>query len=403
MQKKLLVIAVAAAVSMPALAQRKGGDSDTVVTLYGKVYPELVFPSSSGATEKGRATCTICETAAGENAVIKRTEMESSNSRFGIRGHERLGPDLRAIFQLETQFLVDSNNTSFARRDSFVGLAHKAWGTVKLGRFDTPFKEYGDDVSFLSVSSGNFTSTSTTFRHIGFGPQNNAARFHERAQNAVQYESPDLGPFDFKVMYSANEGKTATRDPDLWSIGGKIELGPVELMLAHETHSDLFGLSRNAPSSMSNFSDPAARSKDRATAVALKAKFGKHEIGIEGNEKKYEESGMSAVGRVRSYKNNSYLLAVDSKWNNTWRTAFHYVRATKGECSRLGAPCNTDGLEGSQISIGAAYHFTRRTFVFLMANVVRNGYSATFNPSNLQEVNPGEDVRQVGLGIHTTF
>ena len=57
--------------------------------------------------------------------------MESSNSRFGVRGHEKLGPNLKAIFQLETQFLLDSNNTGFAQRDSFVGLAHKGWGTVK--------------------------------------------------------------------------------------------------------------------------------------------------------------------------------------------------------------------------------------------------------------------------------
>lgn len=408
MNKKTVVVAVAAAMLVPAAAwaQRgggKGGDSDSVVTLYGKIYPELVFPSSSGATEKGRATCTICDTAAGENAIVKRTEVESSNSRFGIRGHERLGPDLRAIFQLETQFLVDSNNSGFAQRDSFVGLAHKRWGTVKLGRFDTPFKEYGDDISFLGVSSGNFTSTSTTFRHIGFGPQNNAARFHERRQNAVQYESPDFGPFDFKIQYGANEAKTATRDPDTWSFGGKVELGPFELMLAHEIHNDLFGLSRNAPSSMSNFNDPAARAKDTATAVALKFKFGRHEASLEGNEKKYEETGVSTAGRARSYKNNAYLFAVDSKWTDTWRTAFHYVRATKGECTRVAAACNTDGLEGSQMSIGAAYHFSRRTYLFLMGSVVRNGYSATFNPSNLQDVNPGEDVRQVGLGIHTTF
>ena len=38
------------------MAQKKGGDKgekadpDSVVELYGKVYPELVFPSSSGAT-----------------------------------------------------------------------------------------------------------------------------------------------------------------------------------------------------------------------------------------------------------------------------------------------------------------------------------------------------------------
>ena len=62
--------------------------------------------------------------------------MESSNSRFGVRGHEKLGGGLKAVFQLETEFHVDTNDSRFAQRDSFIGLAHDRWGTVKLGRFD---------------------------------------------------------------------------------------------------------------------------------------------------------------------------------------------------------------------------------------------------------------------------
>src|SRR3954468_13794306 len=131
--KKVLAAAVSAALLIPGacLAQKKGGDGtepDSVVVLYGKVYPELVFPSGNGATSTDRAAganaasyCTICLRPEGENAVVKRTEMQSSNSRFGVRGSERLGGDLRAIFQLETQFLLDQNNTSFAQRDSFIG------------------------------------------------------------------------------------------------------------------------------------------------------------------------------------------------------------------------------------------------------------------------------------------
>jgi hypothetical protein len=38
-----------------------------------------------------------------------------------------------------------------------------------------------------------------------------------------------------------------------------------------------------------------------------------------------------------------------------------------------------------------------------MASLVKNGYSAVYNNSNLQGPNPGEDIRQVGLGIHTAF
>jgi predicted porin len=346
--------------------------------------------------------CTICQRPGSGNAIVHRTEMESSNSRFGVRGHEKLSSDLKAIFQLETEFHVDSNDSRFAQRDSFVGLAHKAWGTVKLGRMDTPFKEYGDDLSFLGVSSGNFTSTSGIFRHIGFGSQNNAARFHERRVNAVQYESPDWGPFDFKVQWSTNEAKTATRDPRVLSMGAQYEWGPVTIMGGHEIHYDLFGLSRNVPSSMSNNSDQSVRSKDQATELAVQFKWGKHTFEIGGNRKKYEEPN-STPGRVRSYQNNAYEFLWEARWAPQFRTAFQYVKATAGKCSVVNVDCNTNGLEGTQIGLGFAYHFTRRTYLFVMGTLVRNGYSAVFNNSNQQGPNPGEDIRQVAVGLHTAF
>jgi general bacterial porin, GBP family len=403
MQKKALVLAVGTALIATAGWAQKKPEPDSVVELYGKVYPELVFPSSSGATSATTTTCTICDPAVGENNIIKRTEVESSNSRFGVRGHEKLGGGLKATFQLETQFLVDSNNSAFAQRDSWVGLAHDKWGTVKLGRFDTPFKEYGDDVSFLGVSSGNFTSTSNLYRHIGFGGQNNAARFHERRVNALQYESPDWGPVEFKIQYSTNEAKTATRDPEVYSFGGQYEFGPFTVLVGYEEHRDLFGLSLNAPTAMRNNTDQNVRSKDRAMAVALKYKIGNHEFGIDANEKKYEETGTNVTGRVRSYKNNAYMFVWDARWSQQWRTAVQYIKATAGSCSRVNAECNTNGLEGEQFGIGVAYHFSRRTYLFLMGTYVKNGYSAVYNNSNLQEPNPGEDITQVGIGIHTAF
>jgi predicted porin len=407
MQKKALILAVSAAFVMP-MAFAKGGekgekaDPDSVVELYGKVYPELVFPSSSGATSAGSPTCTICGAAAGDNAIIKRTEMESSNSRFGLRGHEKLGGSLKAIWQMETEFHVDSNDSRFAQRDSFVGLSDKRWGTVKLGRMDTPYKEYGDDLSFLGVSSGNFTSTSGIYRHIGFGSQNNAARFHERRTNVVQYETPDWGPFDAKIQWSTNEAKTATRDPRVLSMGAAYELGPVKLMAGYEIHWDLFGLSLNSPSAMRNDKDQSVRSKDESWEFAAQTKWGIHTFEIGGNQKKYKEPN-SIAGRVQSYQNNAYEFMWEARWTPTFRTAFQYVKATAGKCSVVNMECNTNGLEGQQIGLGFAYHFSRRTYLFVMGTLVKNGYSAVYNNSNQQSPNPGEDVRQIGVGIHTAF
>ena len=183
-KKKLLIVALSAAFAAPgAFAQKGGGggkgseDADSVVVLYGKIYPEIVRPSGEGATEAGTTgLATFAGTPTGRTGIIRRNEMESGNSRLGVRGHEKLGGGMKAIFQLETEFHVDSNDSRFAQRDSFVGLAHDRWGTVKLGRMDTPFKGYGDEISFLGISSGNITSTSNVLRTVGFGGSSAASR-----------------------------------------------------------------------------------------------------------------------------------------------------------------------------------------------------------------------------------
>ena len=54
-------------------------------------------------------------------------------------------------------------------------------------------------------------------------------------------------------------------------------------------------------------------------------------------------------------------------------------------------------------AFGVAYHFSRRTYLFVMGSLVKNGYSAVYHNSNLQEPNAGEDIRQIAVGIHTAF
>jgi predicted porin len=410
--KKVLVLAISAALAAPCAFGQKassrgasGDDPDSVVVMYGKMYPEVIRESGSGATAAvGVPVATFATAPQGTSSIITRNEMESSNSRWGVRGYEKLGGGLRAVFQMETQFLLDSNNTAFAQRDSWVGLKGDSWGLVKLGRFDTPFKEYGDDISFLGVSSGNFTSTSAVFRRFGFGTSN-TARFHERRQNAVQYESPEIGGIEFKAQYSTDETDTAQRKPHVWSFGGAWEFSAFKLFLAHEIHTDLFGGSRNVPASMSNFTDPltaSATSKDTASAVALQFKWGRHTFEVDANQKKWTESGPAIAGKFRSYKNRGYLVAWDARWTPQWRTALHWVKSTAGECSRVDAVCITDGLDGTQISAGVAYHFSPRTYLFFMAQLLRNGKSAIF-ASGTQVPSVGEDVKQYALGIHTAF
>jgi predicted porin len=402
MQKKVLAAAVGLALATPlAFAQEDDGGGDAIV-LYGKLYPELNFAKGSDATPANTSVATLTSQApTGTTGIIRRTEMNGSNTNFGIRGSEKLGGDLRAIFQMESEFRVDQNTTAFAARDSFVGLRKDSWGTIRLGRMDTPFKKWGDTLLFLGISSGNIVSTSNVLRTVGFG-NNSAASFHLRRQNAIDYLTPRLGGFQATVQYSTDETDTTTRKPHVWSGGIRYDNGPIYLALNHERHWDLFGGSRNAPATMSNFNDQAVRSRDQATQFASELRFGKHKIEFDYIRKEYKENP-TITGRFREYKNNAYMVVVDSRWNNQWRTAAHWVKSEKGSCARVNAACITDGLDGTQVSVGAAYYFSRRTYLFGFVQWITNGRSALYNSHPTQGPATGEDLLQYAIGLAHTF
>lgn len=400
MHKKILVMAVATAL-VPTVCAAKSGWDDNVIELYGKVYPEVVVPHGSGATDAGATVATFAGKPTGEDNIIRRTEMESSNTRLGVRGQEKLGHDLKTIFQLETAFKVDSNDSKFAQRNSFVGLAGRHWGDFKVGRMDTPFKKYGDELSFLGVSSGNFVSTSSVLRKTGYGT-NSAMSFHLRRQNAIQYDSPRIAGFHGAVQYSTNEADTSHLKPHVWSGGIEWASGPVKVSFGYEEHWDLFGGSKSAPSSMSNASDPNVNSKDKAWEAMVLYKLGPHTFEADYNEKKYDENA-SVTGRFLSYKNSAYALKWEAKWSRAFRTEVAYVKAMKGSCSRVNATCSTDGLDGSMLNLGLAYYFSPRTYVFLIGSLLKNGFSARYNNEELQDPSVGEDITQWAVGLSHSF
>jgi predicted porin len=401
MHKKILVMAVVAAMPAVCAAAKDTPWDANVVELYGKIYPEVLHISGKDATPAGSPVATFAGTPTGNSNIIKRQEMQSSNSRLGVRGQEALGHDLKAIFQLETEFHPDSNDSAFAQRDSFVGLAGRHWGDIKLGRMDTPFKKYGDQLSFLGVSSGNFTSSSNVLRKTGFGTSS-ASSFHLRRQNAIQYETPHVGGFNGALQYSTDETDTSSRHPHVWSGAVEWKGGPFTASLAYEEHWDLFGGSKNVPSSMSNTNDQSVNSKDKAWQAMLQYKIGPHTFEADYIQKKYDENA-TVTGRFSSYKNNAYELIWSARWSRAWRTQLEYIKATKGTCSRVNAACTTDGLDGSQLQAGVAYYFSPRTWLFIMGAILKNGFSARYNNSDLQAPAVGEDITQYAIGLNHNF
>src|SRR4029079_6804710 len=148
------------------------------VTVYGRLYPEVVWTRMTASTHTGAEISTPAPPPSGET-FDNIVRMDSSNSRLGFRGEEPLGAGLKAFFQIEQRIQVDTGGTQLASRDTYVGLASDRFGTVKMGGFDTVYKEIGDTLSFLGVSSGNFVSNSSVLSKQGFG-ESSAGSFHLR-------------------------------------------------------------------------------------------------------------------------------------------------------------------------------------------------------------------------------
>lgn len=401
LKKLALAATIAAGFAAPALAQSS-------VQLYGKLYPYLIDESGHDPTPVGTPVATFAAAPTGVSGISHSQGMAAGNSRLGFRGTEDLGGNLKAFFQLEGTAAVDSGgggNGFMFNRDTYVGIGG-GFGTFKLGNMDTVFKEYGDTIGILGISSGTFMSTSDVLRKTGFGTSS-ASSFHLRRANSVQYRTPEFHDIEAAIQYSTDEAPSSDfRKPTLWSLGVRYDAGPLYFSIAHEIHKDFFGGSRNVASSMrNNGNNDFVHSNDHATQAAVEWRINKvHKVEFDAIRKSYAEDGI-ATGRFQSYSNMAYLFAFENRWTDNFRTAGHIVRATKGDCSRVNtATCSTDGLEATKYLLAAGYNFSKRTMVFTAFSVIKNGKSARYNNSEFgREPTPGEDIRQFAVGISHTF
>jgi len=398
-KRRGLAIAVGAACGLAT--QAHAGE----IEIYGKLYPELTRVWLTGATAKGTPVSTLTSTPAG-TPDIAATAMESPNSRLGFRSVESLGGNLKVFFQLEMGFGMDTglNSTEVGglfSRDTFVGIGGD-FGTVRLGSMDTVYKNLGDTMSYLGISSGNFMSTSNILSKPGIGTSS-AASFHLRRPNSLVYETPEAGGFQALFDWSLGEVPGDTSKNAVYSAGVKYEAGPLYAAVAWERHNDLFGGSKNIASTLRNDSNPLAKSRDTAVRLTGQYKFGKGtRAEVNWAHIEYKETG-GAIGKFSEYKHNAWSIAGEQKFGAVTLTG-SYGRGTAGSCALVGtAPCNTNGLDGEMVNLGAGYSFSKRTMVFVFASYMGNDRSATYSNYLSGKPAAGQDIKTAALGIVHSF
>ena len=361
MNKKLIALAVAGACAAPvAMAQ-----TANPVTLYGKVYATFESIEAGGGT------------AAQNDATKRRSRVEDQASRLGVRGTEDLGGGLKAVFQLETAFRPDSNNTTFAARNSGVGLSG-GWGTVMMGRWDTPFKVVTGAVDpFGDVTIGGFKTT-----------MNDNGNFDRRDQNIVQYWSPRWAGVEVRLQYQANEAKGASGTADPKDYGGSITYtgGPLYLLFAYEEHKDQV--------SSSNVTTSAAASgkKEKGSAIGGSYAFGPVKLGgLYERIKKSDREDVKAwmANLVWTMGNNQFI--------------YQYGQAEGGFLNgATQMDCNSNAFAWQ-------YNFSKRTFGLVQYTVIKNdtavsvcGIGTAVVPGSFV-LSGGQDPKGLSIGMSHVF
>lgn len=182
MQKKIIALAIAAAISAPAFADNAN------VTVYGKAILDIESVSND------------------KSALSGATRVQTNASRLGFKGKEDLGDGLSGIFQYEVTLDADGNGGSGAgagTRNSGLGL-EGGFGTIIAGVWDTPFK-----VAHNKIELFDNTTVFSAINLMGRA-KGTTADYNTRQKNVAQYWSPSLGGVKVNVSYSPDEGNNGS-------------------------------------------------------------------------------------------------------------------------------------------------------------------------------------------------
>jgi predicted porin len=195
MKKNMIALAVTAAFALPAFAQSS-------ITLYGVIDEGINYTSN-----------------AGDKSAYQLESGYAQGSRWGLKGSEDLGSGLKAIFDLENGFDVNSGGLQeggrIFGRQAFVGLTSANYGTLTFGR------QYDSVVDYLAPTTANGNWGGYLLSHP-YDNDNTDNSF--RVNNTVKYASPSFAGLQFGGTYSFSN-ETGFANNRTYSLGGQYTNG----------------------------------------------------------------------------------------------------------------------------------------------------------------------------------
>jgi len=341
MNKKLLSVAVAAAIAAPTAAL-----ADAV--LYGKAhvsmdYFEIGDTSKDGDSFKGWTM-----------SKGKRGKGNSRASRIGVKGSEKLTGGLKGIYQIELgvplanesdYHLADGDRASIKLRNSYVGLESK-WGTLLFGRHDTPFKLSTGRLEMFNDTMADYEGT---------------LHFHDvRADNTAAYMSPTWKGLSFAA--AAVPGAASTVDGNRndksdgmegYSVAAVYGNGPWHVSAAYEVlGSELGDIDSRVPTTTGE-------------------DFKKIRVGLG----MVDFHGFTLTGLYENWKNgdtsDTNVKFVKDKEMDLWQLQTGYrfgnsmIKGMYGE-AEPDTSGDTSGLKAKSWAVGLDHKFSKRTKVYAL-------------------------------------
>ncbi len=334
MNKALLPIAILAALPMAAMAD---------VQIYG------------------RANLSVDYIDDGDD--YSKVSMASSSSRLGFRASREFDNGITGIMQIEQEIDYSNQGSNWASRDTFAGI-RGGFGTIRLGKFDTPFKRARGPANLFGDQMGDMRNLT----RAGDG------RFDERTPNTVEYQTADLSGFRFNLAYSLHEGNDANANGDdkAISLSATYTAGDFDFAAAYEKYDE-------------------NRAQGGRDAFRLAASYKLGDFTLAGfyqtvdHDNNVNDADTIGLGFTYSFTSNTQLKA------------HYFIRNA-----------DADDRDSNLFAIGVEHRLGRQLRLFAIYGQVANDDAIALTPWNQarttnQPGSPGDTARGLSFGMRFDF
>ena len=341
--KKSLIALTLAALPVAAMAD---------VTLYGQI----------------KAGVDISKVKTGDKVVSKKqvgkktaTEIADYGSRIGFKGHEHLGSNLNAIWQVEQKTSIAGTDSGFANRESFLGL-EGGFGKVRAGNLNTALNDSSD--SFDPWESGAANEDALQLGKI--------KRVDDR-KVSVRYDTPVLGGFSASVQYQPRDNANSK---DKYTHKEKSR-DSYDLGLNYE-NSGFFGRYAGSYAKRAILSDDHLKAFRYNTTLAAGATYKDHQAhrltaGYDANNLM-----VAVVGQYEGFKADVAGAKKNERTEVGATAAYRFGNVTPRVSYAHGFKAKEEGVKQensayNQVIVGADYDFSKRTSALVSAGWLKEG------------------------------